>query len=176
MNDAARTLIRDAVGGDANAFGELYSMYASELYRFAYYYLGSAASAQDAVQEACLAAFGSISSLREPEKFKSWFFTILANTCKRLLRAGREQNGVISIEELSCDPPARDADSDLSLSVQLTDALLRIAEEERSIVLLSVIGGYNSAEISKLLVLPRGTVRSKLSRALAKLREELKLE
>ena len=60
-----------------------------------------------------------------------------------------------------------------SLSVELGEALAQLRDEERDIVLLSVIGGLNSSEISSLTGLAAGSVRSKLSRSLAKMREFL---
>ena len=60
-----------------------------------------------------------------------------------------------------------------SLSIELTEALSQLGEEERNIVLLSIIGGLNSTEISALTDLAPGSVRSKLSRSLAKMREFL---
>ena len=60
-----------------------------------------------------------------------------------------------------------------SLSVELAEALSQLKEEERDIVLLSIIGGLSSTEISALTGLASGSVRSKLSRSLAKMREFL---
>jgi RNA polymerase sigma-70 factor (ECF subfamily) len=60
-----------------------------------------------------------------------------------------------------------------SLSVELTEALSQLGEEERDIVLLSIISGFNSTEIASLTGLAPGSVRSKLSRSLAKVREFL---
>ena len=56
------------------------------------------------------------------------------------------------------------------LAMELREAIYGLSDEERSIVLLSIIGGYKSHEIAKALSCPPGTVRSKLSRSLAKLR------
>ena len=60
-----------------------------------------------------------------------------------------------------------------SLSIELSEALSQLREEERNIVLLSIIGGLSSTEISALTGLASGSVRSKLSRSLAKMREFL---
>lgn len=60
-----------------------------------------------------------------------------------------------------------------SLSIELSEALSQLREEERNIVLLSIIGGLSSTEIAALTGLAPGSVRSKLSRSLAKMREFL---
>ena len=65
------------------------------------------------------------------------------------------------------------AGSNPSLAVELNEALAELGDEDREIVLLSVIAGMTSGEISEQTGLPAGTVRSKLSRSLAKMREFL---
>jgi RNA polymerase sigma-70 factor (ECF subfamily) len=69
--------------------------------------------------------------------------------------------------------PSDAGSSQASLSVELTEALSQLNEEERNIVLLSVLGDLTSREISEITSLTPGAVRSKLSRSLAKMREYL---
>jgi RNA polymerase sigma-70 factor (ECF subfamily) len=69
--------------------------------------------------------------------------------------------------------PSDRGSSPASLSVELTEALSQLNEEERNIVLLSVLGDLTSREISEITSLTPGAVRSKLSRSLAKMREYL---
>ena len=73
-------LVEQAKAGSADAFGQLYAQYAQDLYRFAYYYLGSREEAEDAVQDAVCAAFQGIGALRSVSSFKAWLFSILSNT------------------------------------------------------------------------------------------------
>lgn len=70
-------LVEQAKAGSADAFGQLYAQYAQDLYRFAYYYLGSREEAEDAVQDAVCAAFQGIGALRSVSSFKAWLFSIL---------------------------------------------------------------------------------------------------
>ena len=79
MKDRTAVLAAKAVRGDSNAFGELYSLFSSEMYRYALYHLGSEEAARDAVQETALQAFRSIVKLRNEAAAKSWLFGILCN-------------------------------------------------------------------------------------------------
>ena len=160
-----------AKAGDADAFGVLYESHAQDMYRYALYALGSESQAQDAVQEAVMAALRNIGSLRNPESFKPWLFRILANKCKRMLRA--KYTAADSLDEQFSEAVAENAP--LGLALELRQAIAALPQTEREIILLSVIEGYDSREIGQTLGIPPGTVRSKLSRSLAKLRKEFLL-
>jgi cytidyltransferase-like protein len=79
-------LVSSAKNGNAEAFGELYEIYSKDMFRFAYYYLGSYATAEDCVSECVCLAFQKIGSLRKSSSFKSWLFKILHNCCNSALR------------------------------------------------------------------------------------------
>ena len=142
--------------------------YAQDLYRFAYYYLGSREEAEDAVQDAVCAAFQDC-ALRSVSSFKAWLFSILSNTCKHHIAAVKERRLTTPLEEARRLGES-ECSEELMLAMELREAIYALSDEERSIVLLSIIGGYKSHEIAKALSCPPGTVRSKLSRSLAKLR------
>lgn len=162
-------LVERAQAGSAEAFGQLYAHYAQELYRFAYYYLGSREEAEDAVQDAVCAAFQSVGALRRAGAFRAWLFAILLNTCKRHIASVQQRRLTTPLEE--AQQLAEDECPDALLNaLEMREAIYALSEEERGILLLSVIGGYKSHEIAKTLGCPSGTVRSKLSRSLAKLR------
>ena len=163
-------LTTQAIAGDSGAFGQLYERYARDMHRYALYALGSESLAQDAVQQAALQAWRSIHALRDPERFKPWLMRILCNTCKRQLRGKYADRETDSLEDRFHDLPSEDAP--LGRALELRQALAALPEGEREIVLLSVLGGYDSREIGLALGMPAGTVRSKLSRALSKLRKE----
>jgi len=172
MDAKANLLVKRACGGDAEAFGELYELYAKDLYRYACYVLGSRQLAQDAVQDAVCAAFQQISSLRSPDAFKAWLFKILSNGCnKHIAEKARQRNTVPLDDDLAetLEAPPSTLDS----SFELEDEFACLSREERQIVLLAVVEGYKSNEIAAILDCPAGSVRSKLSRALKKMRTEL---
>lgn len=171
--DYALELIAKSKAGDAEAFGELYNMYARELYSFALYMLRSKEDAEDAVQDAAIAAFRNIASLKSDASFKSWFFKILSNRCKTILMRSKPDSASVDEDFLESLP---DTSPGIHLSAELCQALEILGEEERQVVLLSVLGGFNSKELSLVMDCPSATVRSKLARSLKKLRTYLETE
>lgn len=165
-------LVVEAQTGNGKAFAAVYSYYAADLYRFALWYTGKSADAEDCVQEAVLLSFRNIASLKKPASFHSWMFKILANVCKSKLLHPADRLCSVPIDEMP-EPVNEHGEEDNTLSAELRDALDRLSPEEKQIVLLSVIGRYRSSEIAGMLGIPSGTVRSKLSRSLQKLRDIL---
>lgn len=173
MKNDLHKLIRDAQTGDSKAFATVYSFYANDLYRFALYYTGDSADAEDMVQEAVLIAFKNIANLRKPSSFKSWMFKILSNVCKTKLTNPADRLCAVPIHEIQ-ETEADTSLAETSISAELSDALDSLQPDEKQIVLLSVIGCYKSSEIAKMLDMTSGSVRSKLSRSLKKMREILR--
>ena len=163
------SLVLKARNGDCDAFAALYSQYDTDLYRFAFYMLGNSEDARDCVQDACLLAFTNISSLQKAEAFKSWLFKILSNCCKAKLARASERGSPLPLDDFSGLIPDENS-AGFILSLELREAISALAEDERDVVLLSVVGGYKSHEISAITGLGASTVRSKLSRSLVKLR------
>lgn len=157
-------------------FRRLYETVYQDLYRLAYYYLGNAADAEDAVQDTALAAWRGFGSLKKKEAFRAWIFQILVNTCRRALR----KKTAAGYGVLSPDPAAElDAQragaskENLTERLELLELLSELDEEERLIVLLTVFGGYKGEEIAKILNRGHSTVRSRYRRALKKLERKL---
>ena len=164
--------LRQAQNGNAEAFGRLYAGIGTELYRFALWYLKDPHLAEDAVQEACLHAYKGVRNLKKPQAFKPWFMHILANCCKDLLES-RSRLTLVSDE----DPALAEAPYYADFSDGYVERYLdRLSETDRRIVLLSVLGGYQSAEIGRMLGLKAPAVRSRLSRALHFLRSEMEAD
>ena len=163
-------LINEAIGGSKEAFCSLYGQYKDRLYRYALYRLGDPDDAEDAVSDCVLAAWQSIGSLRSSKAFGTWIFRILSNCCASRIK---ELIGARENLERIYDAGNGSVSASPSLSVELTEALSQLKEDERNIVLLSIIGGLSSTEISALTGLASGSVRSKLSRSLTKMREFL---
>ena len=163
-------LINEAIAGSKEAFCSLYGEYKDRLYRYALYRLGDPTDAEDAVSDCVLAAWQSIGSLRSGKAFGSWIFRILSNCCasriKELIGTRENLERIYNAGPDNITVPP-------SLSTELAEALAQLSDDERDIVLLSIIGGLSSTEIASMTDLAPGSVRSKLSRSLAKMREFL---
>lgn len=164
-----RISVKRAVLGDRDAFAQLYTLYKDRLYRYAYFKLGNETDAQDAVSGCVVKAFENIKTLRSEKAFPAWIFKILYRTCAEILSrrsTEQEREDIVTLTD-------REDSSSPQLAPELSEALAILKAEDRDIVLLSVIAGYNSREIAKITGIKPSTVRSRLSRSLAKMREFL---
>ena len=151
---------------DAHTFAQMYETVYIDLYRFSLCLMKNKQDAEDAVSEAVLKAYENIRKLKDENAFRSWIFTITANTCKSRLRdAAKRKNE--SIEEALTNAPSEEVDYGMSIDVRRAFTVLN--EEEKTIIGLSVFGGYSSKEIGQMLGLKDNTVRSKKVRALEKM-------
>ncbi len=155
-----------AINGDKSAYGDLYEIYALEMYKYALYICKNREDAEDAVQETALAVFKSIRLLKDPSKFKSYLFSSLANCCKKKYKG---------YETLELNENTVHLEGKEDEKIAVWTAMDKLDSESREIVSLSVLSGFKSHEISDMLNLPAPTVRTKLRRALKKMGEELRV-
>ena len=160
------SLVQQAKSGDTGAFSKLYEVIYQDLYRFALYTLKNPHDAEDVVSDTVMDVWKEIRSLRRAEAFKAWIFKILTNKCKRRLK-----QYIVKTDELPEDITADSRDICEDMDVRM--AFARLSDEERLILALNIFGGYNSREIGKALFMSDNTVRSKQSRALKKMQENL---
>lgn len=160
-------LIDNARHGDKDAFCGLYDRYKDRLYRYAFYRLRDPSDAEDAVSECVFSVWKQIGNLREPKAFPAWIFRILAACCSRIIRSQMARR---SLSASSAADRAADAVADSDAPILLEEALGILSEDERNLVLLSVVGGLKSNEIAEITGLTAGSVRSSLSRSLKKMR------
>lgn len=139
----------------------------ARLYRTAYLYLGSEADALDAVDETVYQALRGLKRLRDPALFETWITRILINTCHNELR--RRKRFYPNGEEALPDTAAPDDYDPLPLK----EAVGRLPEELRAVIILRFFAGYSQAETAAALGIPQGTAATRQKRALALLRLEL---
>lgn len=164
-------ILESAKTGNADSFGVLYEKYAKEIYLYAYKYLGNREDAEDAVQQASVNVYKNIKSIKNADSFKAYYFKAVSNTCKTML--SKKKLHIVSTDEADELSSNDTTESSVIEKSTLENALAKLNDEEREIVLLSVISGFSSKEIAKITNLTHGSVRSKLSRALNKLRVQL---
>ena len=163
-----KALVKLAKNGDKDAFAELFSAYKDKLYKYAYYKVGEL-DALDAVMDCAVEAWKNIVYLRNEKAFSFWLFRILNRCCSLYIGELIRRRENKDVDQLSI------ASYTNFQAVELKEALKLLDEEDRDIVLMSAVAGYNSREIGKILGLKAATVRSKLSRSLAKMREFLEV-
>ncbi len=137
----------------------------SRLYRTAYLYLGSEADALEAVDEAVYKALRGLKKLRQEEFFETWLTRILINECHRELRRRKWLSGDDALPDT--------ASPDDYEHLPLKEAVRRLPEGLRTVVILRFFAGYTQSETAAALDLPQGTVATRQRRALQLLRLEL---
>lgn len=168
MSSNVENLVIKSKKGDTAAFGDLYEIYSKDMFRFALYYTGSRAVAEDCVSEAVLTAFRKIGELKNVLSFKSWLFRILRNCCAEAFRK--------SSREIACEEDfsgIHSFENEENEKISLKKALLKLPEGDRELLILHYCMGYTSKEIARMLVMNENTVRSKISRSTEKLKREL---
>jgi RNA polymerase sigma factor (sigma-70 family) len=185
MADEERRLVEVAQHGDVESFNALVRLYEGRIYNLCHRMLGDADSAADAAQDAFLSAFRNLRSFRGGS-FRSWILRIATNTCYDVLRARKrrpttsldiESDGGDDGSPLQIADPAESPD-DFALRRELAGAIERglatLPEEQRVILILSDIQGLAYEEIAEITSTNLGTVKSRLSRGRARLRDVLK--
>lgn len=154
---------------NAGKFAEMYQAIYKDLYCYALCMMRNPHDAEDVVSEAVIRGYEHVGALRSEEAFKSWMFRILSNLCKRRWKAKEKQGLSEGTDELLQLADARCAEEAMNLRLDLRRALAVLTEEERMIIGLALYGGYQSREIGEMMKMKDGTVRSKQSRAIAKM-------
>jgi RNA polymerase sigma-70 factor (ECF subfamily) len=164
-----RRLLQAVRRGSAEAAEALVARHWSRAHRIAYGILGDSHAAEDVAQEAMLAALEGIGRFDPYRPFAPWLHRVVSNRALDLLRSRRRRPETAIDVELQADETT-DGDG------PLREALHALSPEQRAIVVLRHIGGYGPGEIARMLDLPRGTVGSRLRRALDQMRTELEDE
>jgi RNA polymerase sigma-70 factor, ECF subfamily len=164
-----RDLLSRARAGDREAFELIVLAKAEPFLRTATAILGNEADARDATQETFINAWRSFSTLRDTERFDAWLGRILINQCRMALRVrGRVRE--VSITDSEHGPTT---DSLSATSSDFDAAFDRLSVDQRSLLVLHHLHGYDMREIAAWLGIPSGTVKWRLSRARRALAAEL---
>jgi RNA polymerase sigma-70 factor, ECF subfamily len=159
-----RRLVRDAQRGSAEAFEVLFRRHWAGAYRAAWVVMRDAAAAEDVAQEAFIAAVRAIDRFDRRRPFAPWLHRIVVNRAIDAARSRALRREVDTAAEDAAADPAPEP-----LSDELTAALAELGPEHRAVVALRYLLDYTPGEIAALLDLPRGTVNSRLRRALDRL-------
>jgi RNA polymerase sigma-70 factor (ECF subfamily) len=174
--DAPRFLDR-LRAGDAPAFEELVMTYQHRVFGVALRMLGNRAEAEDVAQEAFVRAHRALGAFRGDAKLSTWLYSITSRLCLNRLASGERRmarQGEDALLRLSDAGPRPDAALERrELETALGRAIAELPEDRRIVVVLRDIEGLSYEEIAQVLELELGTVRSRLHRARAELKEKL---
>jgi RNA polymerase sigma-70 factor (ECF subfamily) len=163
--------------GDAPAFEELVMTYQHRVFGVALRMLGNRAEAEEVAQEAFVRAHRALGDFRGDAKLSTWLYAITSRLCLNRLASGERRltsHGEESLLRLSDAGPRPDAALERrELETALGRAIAELPEDRRIVVVLRDIEGLSYEEIAQVLELELGTVRSRLHRARADLKEKL---
>lgn len=164
--------------GDSSAFDALVEARVGSMLRTAMAITGDEAEARDAVQDALVAAWRQLDSLREPGAFDAWLTRILVNRCRRGLRRRiRIRDREVPVEvvaEVAIAPG--EPGTDVVERRALERAFDRLSVDERTLLVLHHFDGRPLASIAEVLGIPVGTAKSRLSAARRSLERALERE
>lgn len=165
--------------GDSDAYAHLVHRHAQVAVRTAAL-LGAGADAEDVVQEAFVKAYAALGSVRPGAPFRPWFLRIVANESRNLhrgagRRSARERRAWLRTEPLVLARPDEPADALLAAERQaaLVHGLAGLTRPHREVVTCRYLLDLDEAETAAVLGWPRGTVKSRLHRALRRLQASL---
>lgn len=179
-NTPDASLVASAQHGDLDAFNQLVQRYERQVYNISFRMLGNSQLAEDITQETLLKAYRGIARFRG-DNLRAWLLRIASNACNDLLRSRRSRQDV-SLELLmeegrdiwaSSDPSPEQEALRRELGREIQRGLLTLPREQRMVLILVDVEGMSYEEAAQSAGISPGTLRSRLSRARAKLRSYL---
>lgn len=185
MEALVKKRILQVLKGDQDAYGEIVELYKDKVYQISYRMLGNSHEAEDIAQEAFIRAFINIHSFNIDLKFSTWLFRIATNLCIDRIRkkkpdyyldaevAGTDGLNMYSQISSKTDMPEKELES-LELEEAIQREILKLPEKYRSVIVLKYIEELSLIEISEILNLPIGTVKTRIHRGREALRKQLR--
>lgn len=179
---ASAARIEKARRGDVRAFEALLAEHAERVYAHVARILGAGPEAEDVVQDACISAWRSIASF-EGVSFRAWLFRIATNRAIDVVRA-RRRRGELPIEPnedeertwaepVAGGPELADLAADREALRLVEAALARLPAEQRAVLVLRDIEGFDYEEIARITATELGTVKSRIHRGRLAVRNAL---
>lgn len=181
LDDTESGLVERVRRGDIRAYEELVRRYQDVAFRLAYTILGSTDEAEDATQEGFVRAYQALDRFRPGAPVRPWLLTIVANVA-RTRRATAARRPTLTLQAAathSSDDSARSPEA-VALNAEqrreLLGAVNALRDDDQRVIAYRYFLDLSEAEMAELLGCARGTVKSRLSRALGRLRKQLATE
>jgi RNA polymerase sigma-70 factor (ECF subfamily) len=185
MEAIVKKRIKQVKKGDQNAFGEIVEIYKNKVYQICFRMLGNRHEAEDAAQEAFIRAFVNINKFNQELKFSTWLFRIATNLCIDKIRKKKPDfyldaevsgtDGLNMYSQIASDTelPENELES-LELQEAVQKEILKLPDKYRTVIVLKYIEELSLNEISEILDLPLGTVKTRIHRGRDALRQQLR--
>lgn len=157
---------------ERRTFDQLYELFATDVLRVSYYYLGNREQAEDVTQDVFVRLLVNKPEL-EYGKEKAWLFKVTLNRCRDLWRSAWVRKTILGHPAFESFP-APDELKRMTEDIDLAESINRLRPEFKEVVLLFYYQGFSVSEIAGILDIAEGTVSSRLSRAREKLQKDCK--
>ena len=170
-------------GGDENAYLELVNRYKDKLINFIFNYLGDLESSEDVVQETMIKLYQKKHYYKEIAKFSTWLYTIAKNLANTELRKRKQRKTTLlsqfSKDDKTYELPSNDPEPGQEIQTDIVNKIIRdavdqLSEKFKIVIVLRDIQGLSYEDISEIINVPIGTVKSRINRARLQLQVELK--
>ena len=175
MKDQEHIIAR-ARRGDADAFEQLVAAYRNQVFRLALRMCGNEADADEVAQEAFLSAWKGLPNFRGESRFSTWLYQLTTHAAIDLMRREKRQAAAEDIDGITAaddGPSTQQQVERAETRREVRSALMQLPEEYRQVLLLRFMQELSYEEIGQALKLPEGTVKSRLNRAKAQLKDIL---
>lgn len=170
-----KELVEKVINKDIVAFKILFDRYSKKIYNLIYYMIYNKEDSEDLTQDTFVKAYTSIKTLKKKERFGNWLYHIAINNCRNYLKKYLKFE-TVELDLSLPDPKEISVDSIYNDQLQkhLEMALKSLGHKYREVVILHHIKELNLNEISEILKIPVGTIKSRLARAREHLKSILK--
>ena len=169
--------------GNENAYIELVNRYKERLINFIFNYLGDIESSEDVVQDTMIKLYQKKHYYREIAKFSTWLYTIAKNLANTELRKRKQRKTTLlsqfSKDDKMYDLPSNDKEVGQEIQTEIANKIIRdaidqLSEKFKTVITLRDIQQLSYEDISEIIDVPIGTVKSRINRARLQLQVELK--
>jgi RNA polymerase sigma-70 factor, ECF subfamily len=185
MEALIKKRIKQVIKGDQDAFADIVEIYSNSIFQLGYRMLGNRHEAEDIAQEAFIRAYVNIKTFNQDLKFSTWLFRIATNLCIDRIRKKKPDyyldaevsgtDGLTMYSQLSSNSPLPENELEsLELQESVQKEILKLPEKYRSVIVLKYMEELSLNEISEILDMPLGTVKTRIHRGREALRQQLR--
>ncbi len=184
MDALVNKRIKQVLKGDQNAYSDIVNLYQHKLYQICYRMLGNKQEAEDIAQEAFVRAYINLHSYDQKRKFSTWLYRIATNLCIDRIRKKKPDyyldaevagtDGLDMYSQIAADEQLpEDVVEQMELQERIQYEISRLPDKYRSVIVLKYIEELSLQEISEILGMPLGTVKTRIHRGREALRKQL---
>ena len=184
MDALVNKRIKQVLKGDQNAYADIVNLYQHKLYQICYRMLGNKQEAEDIAQEAFVRAYINLHSYDQKRKFSTWLYRIATNLCIDRIRKKKPDyyldaevagtDGLDMYSQIAADEKLpEDVVTQMELQERIQYEISQLPDKYRSVIVLKYIEELSLQEISEILDMPLGTVKTRIHRGREALRKQL---